>query len=90
MTQIDRLLRDMINLEPVEFVGLAHVMRVPLTSGLDESGHPIARPFTDVLDDLLGTFNASNRKRRREILKIVHGAASNKEVSADAGDTEDT
>ena len=92
MKQTDKLLRNIIKLDPMEFIGIAHILRVPLTTveTKDDGGHAVARPFVDVLQDLLAAFEASNRQRRREILQIAEAAAKKKEVSADASDSEDS
>ena len=90
MKQIDKLLKNIINLDPVDFMGLAHVLRVPLTTMTtdEEGGHSMARPFVDVLQDVLEAFEHSNRQRRREILQIVEAAAkNNKEDTADASNS---
>ena len=92
MKQTDKLLRNIIKLDPMEFIGIAHILRVPLTTveTKDDGGHAVARPFVDVLQDLLAAFEASNRQRRREILQIAEAAAKKKEVSADASNSEDS
>ena len=92
MKQTDKLLRNIIKLDPMEFIGIAHILRVPLTTVdiKDDGGHAVARPFVDVLQDLLAAFEASSRQRRREILQIAEAAAKKKEVSADASDSEDS
>ena len=99
MKQIDRLLRDIINLDPVEFMGLARVLKVKLMepdyekNEEDENTGKVTlkpRDFTDILSDVLAAFEASNRRRRREILQLIHEAVTHKEVISDAGDTKDT
>ena len=92
MKQTDKLLRNIIKLDPMEFIGTAHILRVPLTTVdiKDDGGPAVARPFVDVLQDLLAAFEASSRQRRREILQIAEAAAKKKEVSADASDSEDS
>lgn len=98
MKQIDRLLRDIINLDPVEFMGLARVLKVKLmepdyekNEDGENTGKVTLKPrdFTDILSDVLAAFEASNRKRRREILQLIHEAATHKEVIPDAGNSKD-
>jgi len=94
MKQTERLLKDIPRLDPVEFMGLARVLKVKLMEPIStesETGQIKLAPrdFTDILSDVLAAFEASNRKRRREILQLIHEAATHKEKS-DAGNPENT
>lgn len=63
--------------DPVVFCGLARVLKVPLVEDkLDENKHPIGRDFGDIFEDVLNAFSAADRRRKRELLKIL--AQSNK------------
>lgn len=95
MKQTDKLLKDIPRLDPIEFMGLARVLKVKLMepiSAENETGEIKLAPrdFTDILSDVLAAFEASNRKRRREILQLVHEAATHKEVIPDAGNSKDS
>lgn len=93
MKQIDKLLKNIINLDPVDFMGLARILKVNLmmtTKDENEEGKVIMKPrdFADILQDVLAAFEHSNRQRRREILQIVEAAAkNNKEDTADASNS---
>lgn len=84
MKEIDKLINIIPKLEPVEFMGLARVLKVSLFTGEGESREP--RDFTDVFEDVLESFSKCGRERRREILKLVKGAAKTK-VKQDANNT---
>ena len=70
MKDIDTLIQIIPTLDVMDFIGLARVLRVELVTK-NEEGKVITRDFTDVLDDTLRAFKASDRKRRREIMRIV-------------------
>ncbi len=72
MKEIDNFINIISKLQPVEFMGLARVLKVPLFIGEGEAREP--RDFTDVFSDVLESFSKSGRVRRREILKIVKSA----------------
>ena len=78
MKEIDNFINTIAKLEPVEFMGLARVLKVPLFTGEDETREP--RDFTDVFEDVLKNFSKCERVRRREILKLVKGAVKREKV----------
>lgn len=78
MKEIDSFINTIAKLEPVEFMGLARVLKVPLFTGEGEAREP--RDFTDVFGDVLESFSKCGRVRRREILKLVKGAAKHSKV----------
>ena len=78
MKEIDNFINTIAKLEPVEFMGLARVLKVPLFTGEGETREP--RDFTDVFGDVLENFSKCERVRRREILKLVKGAAKHEKV----------
>lgn len=78
MKEIDNFINTIAKLEPVEFMGLARVLKVPLFTGEDEAREP--RDFTDVFSDVLENFSKCGRVRRREILKLVKDAAKHVKV----------
>lgn len=73
MREIDNFINIILKLQPVEFMGLARVLKVPLFTGEGEAREP--RDFTDVFSDVLESFSKSGRARRREILKLIKSAA---------------
>lgn len=73
MKEIDNFINIISKLQPVEFMGLARVLKVPLFTGEGEAREP--RDFTDVFSDVLENFSKSGRARRREILKLIKNAA---------------
>lgn len=78
MKEIDSFINTIAKLEPVEFMGLARVLKVPLFTGEGEEREP--RDFTDVFEDVLENFSKCARPRRREILKLVKDAAKHVKV----------
>ena len=78
MKEIDSFINTIAKLEPVEFMGLARVLKVPLFTGEGETREP--RDFTDVFEDVLENFSKCERVRRREILKVVKGAVKREKV----------
>ena len=68
-----KLVDSISKMEPIEFIGLARLLGVKLISA-DEGGAP--REFVDVLTDIMEKFNALNRTRKREILKLVEKSIS--------------
>lgn len=85
MNNNQALLQEIIKMRPVEFTGLAKLLGVQLiqkkegiefTSTAPESSEDIknnyeARPFADVLEDVMAKYNNLNRQRKREILRLV-------------------
>lgn len=78
MKEIDSFINTIAKLEPVEFMGLARVLKVPLFTDEGEAREP--RDFTDVFGDVLESFSKCGRVRRREILKLVKGAVKREKV----------
>lgn len=79
MKEIDNFINTITKLEPVEFMGLARVLKVPLFTGEGEARE--ARDFTDVFSDVLENFSKCARPRRREILKLVKDASKHVKVN---------
>lgn len=89
MKQIDKFIKFISELEPVEFAGLARVLKVRLLDEVNPEAELVkdrfaARSFTDVLTDILAAFEKSDRKRRREILKLIKDCVKEK---VDAGNS---
>lgn len=60
-------------LDPVEFVGLAKILCTPVVDEKNE-----ARPFEDVLSDMMDRFISTGRKQRKDILKVIEQAGKHK------------
>lgn len=72
MKDIDRFITLIADLEPVEFMGLARVLKVKLFKD-EETREP--REFEEVFGETLERFTKCNRTRKREILKLIKTAA---------------
>ena len=80
MTATEKLISMIPKMNAVEFTGLARVLNVRLiekneNSTSDEDKY-INREFTDVLNDVLYTFDHLNRTQKRNVLKIIKASNS--------------
>ena len=82
MSKSERLMGIIPTLGAIEFIGLAHLLKVSL---LNDNKEP--RDFTDVLEDVMKAYEKTNRKRRREIMQLLK---SRTEVAPDASNSEDS
>lgn len=58
--------------EPEIFIGLAKVLGVKLLGEeKDENGKFIPRDFTEVLDDVMKSFDGARRSRKNELLRLL-------------------
>lgn len=76
MKPMDKLLKCIPTLEPIEFIGLAKTLGVKiLEQAPSDSEKPewAPRSFTDVLADVLDRFEHANRTTKRQILQLVDG-----------------
>ena len=71
MKEIDKFITLLVNLQPVEFMGLARVLKVRLYTN-EEEREP--REFEDVFAEVLERFSKCNRTRRREIIRLIKAA----------------
>lgn len=71
MKEIDKFITLIVKLQPVEFMGLARVLKVHLYAN-EETREP--REFEEVFAEVLERFDKSNRTRRREIIQLVKTA----------------
>lgn len=72
---IKEVMDMMARLETIEFIGLARLLKVSLVQENDED----IRPFADIVEDMLVSYNKQNRKRRREIFKMLKNATKNRD-----------
>ena len=75
MKDIDKLIQIIPKLELMDFIGLAHLLRVNLIEKKEDKLE--ARDFADVLDDTLKAYENASREKKREILRIVKKANAN-------------
>ena len=77
MKPMDKLLKCIPTLDPIEFIGLAKTLGVKLLEQAPtDAEHPdkvelAPRSFTDVLADVLDRFEHANRTTKRQILQLV-------------------
>ncbi len=60
--------------DPMVFLGVARILNVDLMVDKDTS-----KDFAAVLNEVIDSYNGSNRKRRRELLKILEKSNRYKE-----------
>lgn len=94
MQNTEKLMRLIVDMRPVEFMGLAKLLGAPVMEEVNpEATDPKERykprSFTDVFEDVLKRFDKLNRTRKREILKLIAKSNSAK-GGVDAGNSEDT
>lgn len=91
------LLQEIVKMQPVEFAGLANLLGVQIvqkkgniefTSTAPESPEDVkknyeARPFADVLEDVMAKYSNLNRQRKREILRLVKKSNAGRKVEMD-------
>ena len=75
------LMMMITEMQPLEFAGLAKLLGAQLIKEKDpEAQDPKDRyepcSFTEVFEDVLARFNKLNRKRKREILKLIQKSNS--------------
>ena len=95
MKLTEKLFDYIPQLSAVEFAGLARVLKVQLLDEVDPAAEAIkdrfaARPFLDVLEDLLAAFDKCDRKRKKEILAMVKAATKAPRGDESAGNTQDS
>lgn len=85
------LLSEIIKMKPVEFVGLAKLLGVPVVELKDPSEYTSTDPgaeadpqkykprvLSDVLENVMANFSKLNRTRKREIVKLVKKSNNSK------------
>lgn len=64
--------RNLPNLQPIEFCGLAKILNVRLDEEeKDENEKPIPRPMDKILEDVMDKYLALSKKRRKEINQLL-------------------
>lgn len=82
-------------LNAVEFTGLARLLKVQLLDEVNPTAEQTKdryapRSFTDVLNDMLNAFEKCDRKRRKEIIKLLKAASKAPRGDLDASDSQDS
>ena len=67
MKLTDKLIMELPHLDPITFAAVAKILGVPLMDAQKKE----PREFTDVLAEVLRTFDAKDRKYKRSILKLL-------------------
>jgi len=64
---MEKFLTQLSKLEPVEFIGVAHLCGARLL----QEDNKTPRDFADILRDVLNKYQTLNRKKRRELEKAL-------------------
>ena len=64
---MEKFLTQLSKLEPVEFIGVAHLCGARLL----QEDNKTPRDFADILRDVLDKYQTLNRKKRRELEKAL-------------------
>lgn len=64
---MEKFLIQLSKLEPVEFIGVAHLCGAHLL----QEDNKTPRDFADILRDILDKYETLNHKKRRELEKIL-------------------
>ena len=70
-----KLINKISKLEPIEFMGLAKLLKVSTEDPLKESE---IRDFYELLDDLLEKYYEADKKTQKQIDKILNAAIKEK------------
>ena len=83
---VDKIAVELIMLQPEEFIGVARMANVKL---VDEQG--AARDFTQIWADLIDAIHQMNRRKRKNLLKLLRAANEGRELGGgnDAASSED-
>ena len=83
---VDKIAVELIMLQPEEFIGVARMVNVKL---VDEQG--AARDFTQIWADLIDAIHGMNRRKRKNLLKLLRAANEGRELGGgnDAAGSED-
>ena len=64
---MEKFLIQLSKLEPMEFIGVAHLCGAKLL----KEDNKTPRDFADILKDILDKYEILNRKKRRELEKVL-------------------
>lgn len=69
---MEKFLLEISKLEPIEFIGVAHLCGAHLL----QEDNKTPRDFADILKDILDKYETLNRKKRRELEQLIAVANS--------------
>ena len=77
---VNEFAKLLIKLDGAQVVGLTRILEVKVfyDDVKDEKGHPMPRSAEAIIEDCLVKFNAMNRERRKEVLRIMRAAVKGK------------
>ena len=77
---VNEFAKLLITLDGAQVVGLTRILEVKVfyDDVKDEKGHPMPRSAEAIIEDCLVKFNAMNRDRRKEVLRIMRAAVKGK------------
>jgi hypothetical protein len=83
MKQTAKLLELIPKLQPIEFVGLARLLGVPVVAkkeevAADDEHKYEPREFLDIFKEVLDAFDKLGRARQREIIKLIKKSRGDK------------
>lgn len=76
---IERFQRQLLQLEPVEFVGVCRILGIQLVSKNEETGENTPIPFDEVFAALMDKYEELSRLQRRNLNKLLRPATKGKE-----------
>lgn len=85
--QIDTFNSLIVQLNAVEFLGLANLLRVPLSTK-NKSGETIAREAQHIIEDTIVAFGRCGRSQRKQIISALKEAVRSK--NAEVGEQNGT
>lgn len=85
ITLNEKFILEISNIKAPElFLGVARILKVQLIN--DQN----VRDFADIYEDVLNAFEAAPRKRKRELLKILHDANNAPEAMVNGNRTKNS
>jgi hypothetical protein len=73
---IEELLRGITKLSPEDFIALAKVMDIKMSTVNKDTGEYAVRDAEDVINDMIAAFRKYKHKERKIILKAVKNSGS--------------
>ena len=77
----ERLLEEIVELEPVQFLGVCKILGIELYR-TDDEGAPAeegTKDFSELWADVCDTIGSMNRTRRRNLSRLIYAATKGKE-----------
>lgn len=73
----EELLKMITDLSPEEFIGLARLLKVKLSTVDKETGEYAVRDAEDILNDCLAAFNRMKHKERKAYIAAIQKGRAN-------------